>query len=88
MATLRLKIDLSGTVGNLAWEATRQFDMAQSAEFGPQFGMGGPCLHSSLEAHRKGEWWGAEVQIPNSLVAQYALAHYLEQDRVLDAEIE
>ncbi len=88
MVTLRLKIDLAETVGNAAWEAIQQFDMAQSAQFGPQFGMGGPCLHSAQDAHRKGEWWGAEVQIPNSLVAQYALVHYLEQGRVLDAEID
>ena len=87
MAALRLRIDISGTVGYEAWETIRQFEMIQNAQFGPEYGLGGPCRHSPQEVHPQGEWWGAEIQLPNSLVAQYAMVHYLEQERVLDADI-
>ena len=87
MASLRLRIDISGTVGDDAWDTIRHFDMIQNAKFGPKHGMGGPCLHSPQEIHPQGEWWGAEIEISNSLLAQYAIIHYLEQERVLDADI-
>ncbi len=41
MSTVRLKIDVSGTVGDEAWREIKQFDQIQSADFGPQFGSGG-----------------------------------------------
>jgi hypothetical protein len=40
MATVRLKIDVSGTLGDAAWHEIQQFDQIQSADFGPQFGSG------------------------------------------------
>ena len=36
---------------------------------------------------RKGEWIGAEIKLQTPLLAQYAVSHYLEQDRVLDADV-
>jgi hypothetical protein len=36
MPIVRLKIDVSGTVGDEAWRQIQQFDQIQSAEFGPQ----------------------------------------------------
>jgi len=86
MSTLRLKIDVSGTIGDQAWREIRQFDQVQSADFGPQFGSGGRCNHA-LAPHAKGEWIGAEVKLESPLLAQYAMSHYLEQDRVLDADV-
>src|SRR5580692_11693986 len=44
MAIVRLKIDVSGTVGDQAWREIQQFDQIQSANFGPQFGSGGLSL--------------------------------------------
>lgn len=41
MSVLKLKIDVSGTVGDAAWREINQFDQIQSADFGPQFGSGG-----------------------------------------------
>ena len=38
--------------------------------------------------HAKGEWIGAEIRLQTPLLAQYAMAHYLEQERVLDADVE
>jgi hypothetical protein len=87
MSTLRLKIDVSGTVGNEAWREINQFDQIKSADFGPQFGSGGRCNHAPGAAHGKGEWIGAEIKLQTPLLAQYAMSHYLEQERVLDADV-
>jgi hypothetical protein len=87
MAIVRLKIDVSGTKGDEAWRAIQQFDEIQSAAFGPKFGSSGPCKHAPDEPHKKGEWIGAEVRLQTPLLAQYAVSHYLEQPRVLDADV-
>ncbi len=47
MATVRLKIDVSGTIGDEAWRAIPPYEEIQSAAFGPQFGSSGPCKHPS-----------------------------------------
>jgi hypothetical protein len=87
MSIVRLKIDVSGTVGDEAWREINQFDQIQSADFGPQFGSGGRCNHAPDRPHAKGEWIGAEIRLQTPLLAQYAVSHYLEQDRVLDADV-
>jgi hypothetical protein len=87
MARVRLKIDVSGTTGNEAWHKLRQFDQIQSASFGPQFGSSGKCDHPAGAVHPRGEWVGAEIQLETPLLAQYAVSHYLEQPRVLDADV-
>ena len=88
MSVLKLKIDVSGTVGDAAWREIQQFDQIQSADFGPQFGSGGRCNHPPDAPHAKGEWIGAEIRLQTPLLAQYAMSHYLEQERVLDADVE
>ncbi len=103
MSTLRLKIDVSGTRGDQAWREINQFDQIQSASFGPQFGSGGivtgPAATATSPAstgkmqkasagpYPKGAWIGAEIQLQTPLLAQYAMSHYLEQERVLDADV-
>ena len=87
MPKVRLKIDVGGTVGDEAWRGIKQFDPIQSAEFGPQLGSNG-CKHPAGSTHAKGEWIGALVTVRDPLLAQYAVSHYLEQDRVLDADVE
>ena len=87
MAVVRLKIDISGTRGEEAWRGLRQFGEIQSATFGPQFGSSGPCRHAPDAPHTKGEWRGAEICLATPLLAQYAVSHYLEQERVLDADV-
>jgi hypothetical protein len=64
----------------------RQFDEIQSAAFGPRFGSSG-CKHAAELPHAKGEWIGAVIALETPLLAQYAVSHYLEQDRVLDADV-
>jgi hypothetical protein len=87
MTTVRLKIDVSGTIGDEAWRGLRQFDEIQSAAFGSKFGSGGTCKHAPDQPHPKGEWIGAEIRLETPLLAQYAVSHYLEQERVLDADV-
>ena len=88
MPNVRLKIDISGTVGDEAWKQIRQFDEIQSAAFGPEYGSSGDCKHAPTVPHAKGEWRGALIKVRDPLLAQYAVSHYLEQDRVLDADVE
>jgi len=87
MTSVRLKIDVSGTVGDQAWRELHQFDEIKGAAFGPQFGSGSPCKHAPDAPHTNGEWIGAEVELQTPLLAQYAMSHYLEQERVLDADV-
>ena len=87
MPKVRLKIDVGGTAGDQAWRGIKQFDPIQSAEFGPQFGSSGG-KHPPGSPYAKGEWIGALVTVRDPLLAQYAVSHYLEQDRVLDADVE
>jgi hypothetical protein len=35
----------------------------------------------------KGAWIAAEIKLQTPLLAQYAVSHYLEQERVLDADV-
>jgi hypothetical protein len=87
MAIVQLKIDVSGTTGNEAWTNLQQFDQIQSADFGPKYGSSGLCKHPANAPHGKGEWIGAEIHLQTPLLAQYAVSHYLEQERVLDADV-
>lgn len=87
MSIVRLKIDVSGTIGDEAWREINQFGQVQSAKFGPKYGSSGPCKHAPNTPHAKGEWIGAEIKLQTPLLAQYAISHYLEQERVLDADV-
>jgi hypothetical protein len=87
MPTIRLKIDVSGTIGDEAFRKLKHFDEIQSASFGPAFGSSGGCKHPAGSPHLKGEWIGAEIHLQTPLLAQYAVSHYLEQNRVLDADV-
>ncbi len=87
MTKLKLKIDVSGTTNDEAWRNLRQYDEIKGAAFGPQFGSSG-CKHAADSSHLKGEWIGAEIELQTPLLAQYAMSHYLEQERVLDADVE
>ena len=85
---IRIKLDLSGTKGDEAWRSLQHYDEMQEAHYGPAFGSGGNCRHTPDTPHGKGEWCGARIVLPTPLLAQYAIRHYLNQPRVLDAEVE
>jgi hypothetical protein len=97
MSVVKLKIDVAGTLGDEAFRNLQHFDQIESASFGPQFGYGrapktlspgaGACDHPAHFPHPSGEWIGAEIRLQTPLLAQYAVSHYLEQARVLDADV-
>lgn len=88
MANVRLKIDVGGATSEEAWRAIRQFDPIREASFGPQYGSGHGYADGSRQPQPKGAWCGAMITLQTPLLAQYAVAHYLEQPRVLDADVE
>ena len=87
MAIVKLKIDISGTVGDEVWRNLRQFDQIERASIRRGLGCGKACNHPANAPHSKGEWITAEIQVKTPLLAQYAVSHYLEQERVLDADV-
>jgi len=87
MPIVKLKIDISGTVGDEVWRNLRQFDQIERASISRGSGSGSICKHPVNVSHSKGEWISAEIQVKTPLLAQYAVAHYLEQERVLDADV-
>jgi hypothetical protein len=87
MSIVKLKIDISGTVGDEVWRNLRQFDQIERASISRGLGSGKACNHPANAPHSKGEWITADVQVKTPLLAQYAVSHYLEQERVLDADV-
>ncbi len=85
--TILLKIDISGTRNDEAWRELKHFHLVCESGFGRQYGTSGPCHHSRNEPHRRGEWRGGFVKV-EPFVAEFALPHYLDQPRVLEAEIQ
>ena len=88
MTRIRLEIDISGTIGAEAWDNLRHYEEVSSGRLSPEEGSSGPCDHVPAEPHRNGEWCGAVVLLEHHLLAEYAVAHYLEQPRVKDAYID
>ena len=75
-------------VGDEAWRDLRQFDEIQSAAFGPKFGSSGTlqaCRRPAALPKASGS--AREIRLETPLLAQYAVSHYLEQERVLDADV-
>jgi len=87
MSIVRLKIDISGTVGDEAWRNLRQFEQVERTSLNRGLGSGKTCNHPANAPHLKGEWISADIQVKTPLLAQYAVSHYLEQERVLDADV-
>jgi hypothetical protein len=46
-----------------------------------------PPSEARRNPYPKGAWIGAEIRLQTPLLAQYAVSHYLEQERVLDADV-
>jgi hypothetical protein len=88
MPTVKLKIDVSGTLGDNVWRNLRHFDQEKSASFEYRSANGGACNHPGSALHAKGEFIVAKIRVDTPLLAQYAVAHYLEQERVVDADVE
>ena len=88
MIRVRLRIDIGETHGMAAWDDLRHFDEICGGRFCQEEGASGDCQHPADSAHLPGEWIGAVILVDHYLVAEYAVSHYLEQPRVLDAYID
>lgn len=88
MTRIRLRINVAGTVGAEAWDQLRHYAEVSGGRFGLDEGAAGPCEHAVDQPHLPGEWIGAVILVEQYIVAEYAVAHYLEQPRVLDAYID
>jgi hypothetical protein len=85
---VRLRIEVARTVGTRAWDELLHYSEASGGRFGPEEGAGRECTHSPADPHEYGEWFGAVILVDEYISAEYAVAHYLEQPRVLDAYID
>ena len=88
MPSVRLQIDVSGTRGEEVWRKLRHFELAESSCVDSQPEAIHAFNHSTGAVHSDGECIIGAIQVETALLAQYAVAHYLEQDRVLDADVD
>ena len=88
MTRIRLRIDVAGTVGTQAWDQLRHYEEVAGGRFGPDEGSSGECRHLPDQPHLRGEWIGAVALVEKYLLAEYAVAHYLKQPRILDAYLD
>ena len=87
MPIVRLQIDVSGTRGEEVWRNLRHFDLGEVASMESNRESGETCKHPADAVHPEGEFFSTTIQVETMLLAQYAVAHYLEQNRVLDADV-
>lgn len=87
MPIVRLQVDVSGTRGEEVWRNLRHFDLAEVASLESHPQSGEMCKHPADTVHPEGEVLSATIQVETMLLAQYAVAHYLEQNHVLDADV-
>jgi hypothetical protein len=83
MKLLRVKVDIGGTLGDEAWTQMAHFEEVDSC--GEVFRLF--CGHRAGEMHPPGEWGEATLRFED-FIAEYAIAHYLKQKRVIDADLE
>ncbi len=83
MKLLRVKVDVGGTRGEEAWTGMRQFEEVEPRE--EVFRLF--CGHDAGQRHPPGEWGEATLKFED-FIAEYALAHYMKQPRVLDVTSE
>ena len=83
MRLVRVKVDIGGTVGYEAWTAMRHFEEVEPRE--EVFRLF--CGHSGDQRHADGEWGEATLAFED-FIAEYAVAHYLKQPGVIDADVE
>lgn len=87
MTIVRLQIDVSGTRGEEVWHNLRHFDLAEVVSMESNLESREMCKHPADAVHPEGESLSATIQVETMLLAQYAVAYYLEQNRVLDADV-
>jgi hypothetical protein len=83
MKLVRVKVNIGGTFGTEAWTSLRHFEEVEPHE--TIFRLF--CGHAEDELHAPGEWGEATLAFED-FIAEYAVAHYLKQPGVIDADIE
>ncbi len=83
MKLVRVRVDTGGTRGAEAWTSMRHFEEVDPRE--EVFRLF--CGHGLEERHDPGEWGEATLEFED-FIAEYAIAHYLKQPRVIDADLE
>ena len=83
MRVVRVKVDIGGTRGEEAWAAIHRFEEVEPRE--EVFRLF--CGHGAGQIHHPGEWGEATLQFED-FIAEYAVAHYLKQPGVIDADVE
>jgi hypothetical protein len=83
MKIVRVKVDIGGTRGDEAWTAMPHFEEVEPRE--QTFRLF--CGHEPDQLHPPGEWGEASLKFEN-FIAEYAVAHYLKQPGVIDADVE
>jgi hypothetical protein len=83
MKLVRVKVAIGGTLGLQAWRALRHFEeLEPRQEVFRLF-----CGHGEDELHAAGEWGEATLTYED-FIAEYAVAHYLQQPGVIDADVD
>ena len=83
MKLVRVKVDVAGTHGEQAWLEMRRFEEVEPrSEVFRLF-----CGHECQDRHTAGEWGEATLEFED-FIAEYAVAHYVKQERVIDVEVE
>ena len=83
MKLVRVKVDIGGTRGYEAWNALQHFEELEACE--EVFRLF--CGHAPDEEHEPGEWGEATLKFED-FIAEYAVAHYLKQPSVVDADVD
>ena len=83
MKLVRVRVDIGGTLGDEAWTGMRHFEEVEPRE--AVFRLF--CGHGPDKQHTDGEWGEATLQFED-FIAEYAVAFYLKQRGVIDADVE
>ncbi len=83
MKLVRVKLDIAGTQGDQVWKDMQHYEEVEPRQCVFRLF----CGHGANEIHGPGEWGEATLSFED-FIAEYALAHYLRQPRVINAEIE
>jgi hypothetical protein len=83
MKLVRVKLDIGGTFGDEAWAKIRRFEEVEPrSEVFRLF-----CGHDKTQMHTPGEWGEVTLRFED-FIAEYAVAFYLKQKGVIDADVE
>jgi hypothetical protein len=67
MPTLKLMIDVSGSIGEEAWHNLRHFDLGESSSFDFRSRGGSRCKHPVSAPHLEGKCIGAAIHLETML---------------------